>query len=149
MSYSRGRWCTSFVRPSQLGSSPHRHRENEQRQRKVRHQTIGAYAGSFGESAAHHVPAQHALRANEERQRRESREETAWNAAATPEPEKGNQHHETYQASGDAVGPLPPVQSLELRQRDTGVNGLRLGNLQVLLVGPLPGVGSYRRKDSS
>ena len=74
------------------------------------------------------------MRANEEWERQHASEDRFRDPAASPEKQERQRDDQANEATGETVRPFPPVERLELRQRDARVNGASFRDLQVLVV---------------
>ena len=95
----------------------------------MRREPVGAHADALHQAALHHVPAQRTLAEREQRQGGETQAECARNAPLHHEQEPRDGEHQSHRAGHVPVEPLPPVDPLELRQRDAGVGAAGLRDL--------------------
>jgi hypothetical protein len=114
---------------AQFAVAPHAHGQNAEREPEVRGEAIAAHAHTLDEAALDHVPAQRPLPECQQRQRGETQTHLARNAPLHHEEQPRNGEDQPHRARHVPVEPLPPVDPLELAERDAGVGAAGLRDL--------------------
>ena len=121
---------------------------DQDREREMGRQPILADPRLVDESALDHVPAEHALRAPEDEQAGEARDQRRRNRPHREKHEEREQERDTDPAPEHAVGVLHPEDALELGERHPPVDQPVLGGGAVGVELAPPGRLADRRQDS-
>ena len=110
---------------------PQRVAEDDDGDAEMGREPVLADVEAIDETALHHVPADGALNAAKREQAEQPWQERLRDEAQKPEHDKGHEEDDADEAAKEAVGPLPPVDGLELIEAHAALLVLIFGNLLI------------------